>query len=145
MQTSAPRDKLSDVDKDIGRFLSDEVDQTDASFRRGISELEAIRRRVASLTGKNKAVNESITEMWVVLINCGINYLFGFYLTVWGFMEWGRMIQRPRDELLRIQLEQAKIALAKAKAEVEVPAETSAVPPASQPGAGPPTETQKAH
>jgi hypothetical protein len=38
-------------------------------------------------------------------------------MTARGFQEWYVRVQKPQDELLQIQLEQAKLALTKAKAE----------------------------
>lgn len=115
----------SDKDKNVGQVLSDQVSKVRSLFDRTTADWEAIRRRIAILEGRANALHESVVEMRWVLVNCLIMLLYGGYLTTWGFLAWGRKIQEPQDELLQIQLEQARLALAKAKAEITASVQTT--------------------
>jgi len=92
---------------------------------REVANREALSRQLATLEGNSEAMGRSLPDFELIQIICGCLGCFGALCTVWGFKDWRQKIQGPQDELLQIQLEQARLVLAKAKAESAAPAEDS--------------------
>jgi hypothetical protein len=118
-----PISTATEADKTVARALRDQLREARRTLDVAVSDLAGKRKQLAILEGKRDALHVSLIEMSAILIECLLVLLTGASLTVWGFVEWERKLQRPQDELLQIQLEVARLALVKAKAESAAPAE----------------------
>jgi hypothetical protein len=108
-----------------GDMLASDFAKLHTLIARDKSDWESARRQMAILDGKLDVVRESIPGVRLNLAMCLILGCVGAYYTVKGFHEWRQKIQKPQDELLQIQLEQARLAFARTKAESATPMNNS--------------------
>lgn len=74
-------------------------------------------RRVALLDTALGHVRRSMTESYFLYALCALAVILGCSYAKEGFRQWNQKIQGPQDELLQIQLEQARLTLAKSRKE----------------------------